>query len=481
MELGRRGLEGWEPDAGCTVTYVPVRDLVPIVRYCWGVGTAIYARISLDHADGAGVARQEADCRALAAREGLTVTAAYVDNSVSAFSGARRPAFEQLIADVQHGDVDTVVVWATDRLYRRLTDLERLVDVFASVPVLAVKSGRVDLATADGRMHARMLGTVAQHASEKTSERVTAAARHRALTGIATTGVRPFGWRRTADGLEPDPVEAPALAEAYRKFLDGANLSQIARWLTGEGFRGSRGGAITQARVSMILRAPRNGGLVAYRGELVDVANAEGRIVSEDTWRQAQRVLAEPGRKTKGRPTNTPLSGLLTCFKCGGVVRPSSNQVRTGQRYKTYACAHNHVSWKRGELESRVLPLIEEWLASGGGMVADLGGGGSGDRGQVDRLRADREALADALARGDLSVPAYAAAVAQVEARLREAEESLVPGVPSAAARLLSGDDIVARFRAAPAGVQREVIAVAVERVVVGQARTRGLEVVWRS
>ncbi len=33
------------------------------------------------------------------------------------------------------------IVWATDRLYRRMTDLERLVEDLGPVPVLAVKSG----------------------------------------------------------------------------------------------------------------------------------------------------------------------------------------------------------------------------------------------------------------------------------------------------------------------------------------------------
>ncbi len=146
-----------------------------------------------------------------------------------------------------------------------------------------------------------MLGAVAAHSSEKTAERVAAAARHRTLGGKSTTGRRPFGWARTDDGLTPDPVEGPAVAEAYRMLLDGSTLSAIARHLTAQGFTGSKGGPITQARVSAILRHPRNGGLVAYRGELVEAENAEGGLVDATTWRQAQRILTDPAGRRGAR------------------------------------------------------------------------------------------------------------------------------------------------------------------------------------
>ena len=48
------------------------------------------------------------------------------------FSGGNmdRPALVQLLADVEAGLVDTVVVYKVDRLTRSLTDFARIVDVF---------------------------------------------------------------------------------------------------------------------------------------------------------------------------------------------------------------------------------------------------------------------------------------------------------------------------------------------------------------
>lgn len=447
---------------------------------------AVYTRISLDEHDGAGVARQKVDCLELARREGFAVVDdTYCDNSISAYSGAQRPQFERLLADVKAGHVHTVIVWATDRLYRRMGDLERLVEDLGSVPVLAVKSGRVDLSSADGRVTARMLGAVAAHSSEKTAERVAAAARHRSMAGKSTTGRRPFGWARTEDGLRPDLTEGPALAEAYRMLLTGQNLSEIARWLTAQGFTGSKGGPITQARVSAILRAPRNGGLVAYRGEIVEAENAEGRIVDETTWRQAHRILTAPGRRTKGRPANALLSGFLTCYKCGGPVRPSSNQSRAGVRYKTYGCTKNHVSWRREDLDDVVSAKVEAWLTRNievlRAAVAEVP---TADASDVEREAADlRAELAEADAMrtdGILSLRAYAVESARIEARLAEAEAKLVPALPSQSEAILTAPDVAVAWRSGELGSRRSVLADAVRGIKVHPKRSGLVEVDWR-
>ena len=94
--------------------------------------TAIYARISDDRADHAGVDRQLTDGRALCKRRGWSVSAAheYVDNSISASkSSSVRPKYRAMMAAVRVGDVDRIVVYMVDRLYRQPRELEDLIDL----------------------------------------------------------------------------------------------------------------------------------------------------------------------------------------------------------------------------------------------------------------------------------------------------------------------------------------------------------------
>src|SRR5882724_1805720 len=86
-----------------------------------GTRGAIYVRISRDRAGaGLGVARQEEDCRALAARLGVEVAAdaIYSDNDLSAYSGKPRPRYLAMLEDIRAGLIDVVLAWHTDRLHR---------------------------------------------------------------------------------------------------------------------------------------------------------------------------------------------------------------------------------------------------------------------------------------------------------------------------------------------------------------------------
>jgi site-specific DNA recombinase len=64
------------------------------------------------------VARQEEDCRALCEQRGWVIAEVYTDNDVSAYSGKPRPAWQQLISNVQSGAIDAVAGWHVDRLTR---------------------------------------------------------------------------------------------------------------------------------------------------------------------------------------------------------------------------------------------------------------------------------------------------------------------------------------------------------------------------
>jgi site-specific DNA recombinase len=85
----------------------------------------IYARISyVRREDGTkerlGVERQVPPCRELARRKGWTlVEPVYEDNDLSAFSGKRRPGYEQLLADAKAGRINVIVAWHADRLTRQ--------------------------------------------------------------------------------------------------------------------------------------------------------------------------------------------------------------------------------------------------------------------------------------------------------------------------------------------------------------------------
>ena len=118
---------------------------------------AIYARFSSENQSASSIADQIEVCSRYITKSGWTVVTTYSD---AAMSGASRfrPGYQQLLADLDCGLFDVVVVEALDRLGRKLADIADLHDrcTFAGIILVAVNVGEITA------MHIGMLGTKAQ-------------------------------------------------------------------------------------------------------------------------------------------------------------------------------------------------------------------------------------------------------------------------------------------------------------------------------
>lgn len=297
---------------------------------------AIYVRISKDDtASMLGVERQEALCRDLAAqRYPDAAIDVYCDNNISAWSGARRPAYERLMADMAAGQVDVVICYAIDRLYRLVRLLEDIItasEVNGSyIPILGVQSGLVDLTTADGRMHARMLAAVAQHSSDKTSERIRDTNDQYAANGWAPAGPAPYGYARKPNPGGPKcghtyvkvPAEAKVVREVVASLEKGDTMVAIARALNYRGVPKRSGTAWKPDDIRRMVMSPAIAGLrchtrrkKGYKGKtwrqtVVGKGNWKP-IVPQHRWEAIEAILGDPSRKQRSPGTDYWLSGVL--------------------------------------------------------------------------------------------------------------------------------------------------------------------------
>lgn len=454
---------------------------------------AIYCRISDDRDElMAGVSRQADDCIDLCQREGWQVHDVFSDNNVSATSKPidKRAEGLRLLQAVKAGDVDVVVTWSAERLYRRPADLDILVQALGNIPVVTVRSGTVDLSTADGRMIAGLLGTMARHEVEKRGERVARAAAQRAKEGRYHGGKRSLGY--SADASELVPAEAEQIAWAYRHVADGGSLESVVRqWRSTIG-QGALGGKITGVQVRDTLLKPLNAGLAVHRGEVVGRTSLPV-IVDEDTWRTVRAILMDPARRTTvGRPAITLLAPVLRCATCQGRMSGQQRRRRQGaEKYAIYACREGHVSKHRQRLDDAVGRLVVKYLERHASKLVRPKPQKSGkalDQAAVDAdaHRKRLEDLALLLANGDLAPADYATATREVRARLAAAEERIViaTGKPHALALVRTGD-IEASWKTASVDAKRAVVKELVQRINVGACRPGpftmdGVEIEWK-
>lgn len=323
---------------------------------------AIYARISQDREGaGLGVARQEADCRALADSLNADVTDVYVDNDVSAFDRRKvRPSYLRLLDDVREGRVDVVLAWHTDRLHRSPRELEDWIDACeqGGATVHTVKAGPLDLATPSGRMVARQLGTVARYESEQKRDRNLRKAQELAEAGkIGNGGPRPFGYQ--PDRMRLDPYEAGILRECYSAVLSGRAIYTIVADLHARGIKTTTGGAWSAQGLRFALLRARNIGWREHHGKLVAPAVWEP-LIDRQTWEQTRAVLTDPGRCNVGQIVGRRylLTGFLACGLCGQPLRSAR-----GVDIPRFACRKAPGSPACGSITVRYEPLEDHMVA----------------------------------------------------------------------------------------------------------------------
>jgi DNA invertase Pin-like site-specific DNA recombinase len=427
----------------------------------------LYCRISKNPShDEAGVRRQQHDCMAMAEREGIDVVSTFLDDDRSAYRGRRRPGWDKVVSTIKDGAVDTLLVWHVDRLTRHPRELEDLVELLevTGVRVCTVAAGEVDLATASGRLVARMLGSVARHESEHAGERLKLKHAELARSGKRNGGCRPFGFLN--DGVTIRDDEADAIRHAARRLLEGDSLADVCRAMP---LLSSTGRPWTRKAMRTMLRSGRVAGLREHHGEVVANAVWPG-ILDRSTWEAVRASLGDPRRKIMKPATKYLLTGLaVDTYGRKLIARPNQSGARS---YVTEQPAPGKpgVRVEADPLEAlvveTVLRVTDTTSFASSEATENL------DVSKITNLEAELAELAELRGSGTISMAEWLVVREGLQARLDAAREAL--GVPERPKVTTVGLDKPGALREAWDGLsiadRRDVIAALVEAVVVGPA-----------
>ena len=288
---------------------------------------AVYARISKDdNDDELGVTRQVADCTREANRRGWDLTEPYIDNDVSASNGRSRKQYERLLVDIRASRIDALVVWDIDRLTRTPREIEDIIDLAEKHGIqLANVGGAIDLATEDGRMMARIKGTVARREVEQSSTRIKRKFDENATEG-RPHGMNAYGYRRLVESDDKGrrisatdiivPSEAAVIRETADRLLAGDSLRSICAGLNARGSLSPKGKPWSATTLRQVMLRDRNAGLRRHRGRVVGQANWLP-ILDAGTHDRVLALLTDPGRRSqKGATRKHLLSGIARCGLC---------------------------------------------------------------------------------------------------------------------------------------------------------------------
>ena len=226
---------------------------------------AIYARVStLEQVDGTSLATQVERCRAYVKSQGWSLAGELVDEGVSGAKAAR-PALDRLLALLDDGKVDAIVVAKLDRLGRSMRHLAALLGELddRGVRLVSVAEG-FDSQTPSGRLQRNILGSFAEFEREQIRERTMSGVAATVRDGFWPGGPAPYGWRLVRDGkhtkVELDPTEAAVLRSAAEMIgTQGLTTGEAAQLLNAQGSRSRRGCRWDHQLLRQVLLGPLAG------------------------------------------------------------------------------------------------------------------------------------------------------------------------------------------------------------------------------
>ena len=335
---------------------------------------AIYARQSVDKADSLSIQGQIDLCRQKTGSDHRV----YQDKGYSG-KNTNRPAFQQMMADVEQGLIQKIIVYRLDRFSRSIADFGRLWEILKKHNVEFVSINETfDTSTPMGRAMLNIIMVFAQLERETTAERVRDNYYQRARLGSWPGGPAPYGFSigklpgpggKLVPGLIPNE-QAAVVERIFQNYAQPqATLGSVARGLNAEGIPAPKRATWDNVTLSRILHNPlytmadedvylyyqakglmfsnaleefdglHAGMIVGKRdrsaGKYQDLkeqhfslANHYGLVPSE-LWLACQYKL-DHNRQLggSGRGKHTWLSGLLKCGCCGYSVKVNRDKER---------------------------------------------------------------------------------------------------------------------------------------------------------
>ncbi|HWC41827.1 MAG TPA: recombinase family protein [Actinomycetota bacterium] len=446
----------------------------PLVR------AAIYCRRS--RRGGRSVERQEEDGRRIAADKGWEVVAVYREwASASPYAKKTRKEWDALLAAVEAGQLDAVIVWMEDRTTRDVVQAGAFVQACrkAGLKQLVLPSFDYDLTDQQAvtRFYGEVLG--GQREAALISKRSKRAHLEEAQNGRRHSGgKRAFGERgrkrvegpdgtwRTVPAVSEAQAEAERalIAEAARRILAGDSLRGICLDWNEAGHQAPRGGRWTTQTLRRMLLSPRLAGLREHRGQLFEGSFLA--ILERETWQVVRAILTDPARMTTavGGAARHLLTGRIFCGACKAKLRTT----RYGpHRVLYYRCpsrsdgGRNCVARKVEDVDRLILRAIFRAVENG-----DASNPAAAARPAEDPSRPQYEVLARLTAELD----ALDAMVAEAELAER------LGGKPSPSSATL-------RHKVTEREAERERHQVAVNRLTAGRVAAsipRNLRSIWK-
>ncbi|MBR3782697.1 MAG: recombinase family protein [Alphaproteobacteria bacterium] len=339
---------------------------------------AIYTRKSTEHGleqEFNSLQNQEESCKAYIASQSFNGWQYYKTYSDAAISGGtmERPALKQMLDDMAHGLVNTVVVYKVDRLSRSILDFHNMMKYFEKYGANFVSiTQSFDTSTSMGKLTLNMLLSFAQFEREVSSERVRDKIRASKAKGLWMGGSPRLGYDLINKKLVVSPTEAEQVRHLFEKYLELQSVNDLTEYARQNGMFGKRwetakrqirgGNPISKMSMHRILRDKVYIGQIENKKEGTFAKGEHEPIISNDLFNRVQVAL---GNNTNNKSQSTHAPNILTgkLFNHNGTKL--INQMTSGKgKRKIHYYATRGFYLPAAQVDEIAMSVVAEFLNS---------------------------------------------------------------------------------------------------------------------
>lgn len=334
--------------------------------------TAVYIRLSREDGD-----RAESDSagnqrklltKYVAENSDMVLYDLYVDDGYTG-TNFSRPGFRRMMADIENGRVNCVVVKDLSRFGRDYIETGRYLErIFPRLGVRFVAlSDHIDSRESAYDMLLPIKNIFNEQYARDISDKIHAAIDTKQRAGEFIGAFASFGYRKSPcdkNRLVPDAEAAEIVRRIFRMFVQGCGKQQIAKALNAEGIPcpaeykringenyqncNERGGKMhwsystinsilhKEIYVGNMVQGTKYQKLRMYQKavapeEWIVVEHTHEPIIDEETWEKAQKLLGKQ-TGTRAEVSPNPFAGILKCGDCGGAMVRNSWKKADGRR-----------------------------------------------------------------------------------------------------------------------------------------------------
>ncbi|MEX2671256.1 MAG: recombinase family protein [Phycisphaeraceae bacterium] len=298
-----------------------------------------------------------------------------------------RPALVRLMADIDAGKVDCVIVYKVDRLSRSLLDFSRIMEQFDKHEVSFVSvTQHFNTTHSMGRLTLNILLSFAQFEREIIGERIRDKIAAQRRRGKWAGGIPILGYdvdrKENGSRLVVNHMEAPRVRAIFALYLEKGSLLPTVEELVQRGWLtkqwrtragADRGGKpFDRGSLYTLLTNPTYVGKVKHKQDVYD--GEHEALVERDVFDRVQALLQRNGRNGGYDMRNKHgalLRGLLRCKACSRTMVHTFTS-KGSRRYRYYTCTHAIKSGRKrcpsgslpaGEIEEAVVDQVHEMLS----------------------------------------------------------------------------------------------------------------------